>query len=138
MDFAGLAALITACGLCVATVLGALASFRGSVRQLQAATEVVTVKLAAKTDEVAGVLADKAAVQAQATNEKLAEIHDLTNSNLTTVKEALTAANEKIARLEEVVANMAARKGDGDPVRVQIHQPAGDPVPVILPAEEPR
>jgi len=99
IDSTGIIAIIAAFALAAVQIITALQNGRK--------TEEVATKLAAKTEEVAAKLAAKAETVADGASEKLDVIHKLTNSNLTSLKAELAAANVKIERLEKLVADLA-------------------------------
>jgi len=70
-------------------------------------TQIVT---AWRTDARVQVMKDNVERSAGVADKKLDKIHDLTNSNLTTVKTDLTLANDRIAKLESMIQEMTKGK----------------------------
>jgi hypothetical protein len=95
IDAAAIPALIGIVGLLVA----------------QAVAAWVTVKNGQKVDTLAASVKANAGLAqdtAVATTGRLEQIHVLTNSNLTSLKAQLAAAEQKIGRLEQLVTDLAA------------------------------
>ena len=120
LDSTGIIAIIAALALAAVQIITALQNGR-KVDALRYTTETNAISLAAKTDtvardlaqkteDVAAGLAAKAETVAEGANEKLDVIHKLTNSNLTSLKAELAAANVKIERLEKLVADLAEQR----------------------------
>lgn len=127
VDSTGIIAIIAAVGVVAVQIITAWRTsdkVQSVAADLAEKTDTAARVLAAKTEEVAAGLAAKAKDVAEGANEKLDVIHKLTNSNLTSLKAELAAANVKIERLEKLVADLAEnREHHGSPPPVSGQQP---------------
>lgn len=99
----------------IGILLGALITVLGMMFTYLKASQAVIQSTAARDVAAAGVeISMNNGKKSDHANEKLVEIHTLTNSNLSDAVKRLDVAMEKISGLEKMVSNMTADKVTAD------------------------
>ncbi len=103
MDAATVPALIGIVGLLIAQVVAAWLTIKNGQK-------VDAIRRTLDTNaQVLVTTAEELRKSDLAASRQLSTIHDLTNSNLTSLKAQLVAAEEKIGRLEQLVTDLAKK-----------------------------
>ena len=124
IDATSIIAIIGATTAATVTIINALVAFKTAQK-----VETLVTK-ADQTESVARTLAVVTERQGATVADKLDVIHDLTNSNLATVKKALDIANARIERLEQQLGGAQQKLRDtGHELEGGDSSPPSAPVP---------